>query len=203
MDPTIVRGMAEGLDYQAYRTLVDELVAAGKTTGPNQSEAMVGYTKMNAVRMKRLDKTTRILPETTTLLQQLKTRQTWLVITEAWCGDAAQIIPVVEKMAEESEFVQVKYVFRDERPDLMDLFLTNGSRSIPIVVVIEEETQTVIGVWGPRPSEMQERVLARKNDPNAAPYSEFVIELQKWYRTDRTRSIQEEFGEVLKKAVNP
>ena len=201
MDSNIEKGIREGLDYAAYRALIDQLVVEGKTTGPNQSEAMIGYTKMNAVRMKRLDKTTKLLPETASLLQQIKGSQTWLVITEAWCGDAAQIIPVIEKMATESEFVHVKYVFRDERPDLMDLFLTGSSRSIPMIIVVDEDAHEVAGVWGPRPTEMQERVLARKDDPNPAPYSEFAIEIQKWYLVDRTKSIQKEFAAVLAKTI--
>ncbi len=197
MKATIEGSLQQSIDYGAYRTLINELLEAGKTSGPDQSEAMVGYTKMNVVRMKRLDKTIKIFPETEVVLEKIKRPQTWLVITEAWCGDAAQILPVVEKMGAANALITVRYVFRDEHPALMDLFLTNGSRSIPIIVVLDAETQKVLGHWGPRPTKMQEKVLARKNDPNASPYSEFVIELQKWYLKDRSLSTQQEFSETL------
>lgn len=198
MDPIIAGGIQKGINYQDYRSIIDDLLAEGRTTGPDQSEAMVGYTKMNVVRMKRLDKTVKIMPETKGALEQIVRPQTWLVITEAWCGDAAQIIPVVQKMADLNSSITALYVFRDENTELMDMFLTNGSRSIPMVIVIDEEKQVVAGYWGPRPTQMQERVLARKSDPNASPYREFVIELQKWYLKDRSHSIQDEFSAILK-----
>ncbi|MEM1318670.1 MAG: thioredoxin family protein [Bacteroidota bacterium] len=197
MKAIISASIEKGLSYEAYRSLIDELLAQDKTTGPNQSEAFVHYTQMNASRMKRIDKTTKVQEESRASVEAIDRPQTWLVITEGWCGDAAQIIPVIDKLASLNPKVTTRYVLRDENPALMDLFLTNGGRSIPMIIIVDEETQEVLGKWGPRPSEMQQIVMDRKNDPNASPYSEFVYEAQKWYAKDKTRSIQQEFTAML------
>jgi len=114
------------MTYSEYRDMTDALLAEGKTTGTNHSEAMIHYTKMNVTRMNRLDKTTKLLPELTEALASVKNDQVWLVLTEAWCGDAAQIIPVLSKIADASPHISIKLILRDEHPDLMDAYLTNG-----------------------------------------------------------------------------
>ncbi|MEL6671215.1 MAG: thioredoxin family protein [Bacteroidota bacterium] len=195
MNAVVEKSLADSMSYAAYRELVDTLVAEGKTTGPNQSEAMVGYTKLNAARMRRLEKTFTPLPELETVVRNIDSPQTWLIITEAWCGDAAQILPIVEQLAALNPHIQTQYVLRDENEDLMDMFLTQGSKSIPIVILIDQESGEVKGHWGPRPAEAQQMVLDRKADPSPTPYQEFQMELQKWYMKDKAVSIQREFGE--------
>ena len=197
MNAVIEKAMQDGMSYEEYRTLIDDLFVQGKTTGPDQSEEMLHYTKLNIVRMKRIDKTTVVQDDVREAITNIQTPQTWLVITEAWCGDAAQIVPVINVMASLNPQITLKHVLRDENEELMDLFLTNGGKSIPKVVVIDKTANQVIGDWGPRPSEMQEMVMARKNNPNATPYSEFVIEAQKWYAKEKTVSIQREFVAML------
>ena len=99
-------------DYKAYRNLIEELILQNKTTGLDHSEAMVNYTKMNVQRMKRLDKTVILNENISKTLLQLKQNYTWLVVTEAWCGDAAQIIPVLDKIGEISQGkISVRYIF--------------------------------------------------------------------------------------------
>ena len=196
MNDPIKSALNKGISYGEYREMIKILVEKGATTGPNQSEDMAGYTKMNDARMRRLDKTTSLVEENDQILSA-SPKETWLIITEAWCGDAAQIIPVINKMAEQNSNVQVKLVLRDENEALINQFLTNGGKAIPIIIVIGDSGD-VLGHWGPRPSEMQNMVLARKEDPNATPYSEFVVEAQKWYAKDKTMSIQHEFATFLK-----
>jgi hypothetical protein len=193
MNDTIKKAIQNGMDYQQYRSLISDLLAKNKTTGPNQTEAFINYTRMNDIRMTRLDKTCKILPESEKVLSAINTHLVWLIITEAWCGDAAQIVPVINKLATVNPKIQVKHVLRDENEDLMNLFLTNGGKSIPIIVLIDEKKEEVLRHWGPRPSFIQSQVMARKNDPDASPYSEFVVEVQKWYAKDKTRTIQREF----------
>lgn len=185
------------MSYEQYRDLISQLLSENKTTGPDQSEDMIGYTRMNQVRMKRLDKVTHILPEVARKISQIKSPQTWLIITEGWCGDAAQILPVVQKIAELNPMIETRYVLRDEHPELMDLFLTNGARSIPIIIAWDPAEETVLSHWGPRPAEMQQIVMDRKGDPNATPYKVFAVEVQKWYAQEKTLSIQKELTESL------
>jgi hypothetical protein len=63
----------------------------------------------------------------------------------------------------------------------MDQYLTNGSRSIPIVIALDENFQEV-GHWGPRPTELQAWVMANKG---TMPKSELYPQVRKWYARDR------------------
>jgi hypothetical protein len=193
--------------YESYRQHIDQLQAVGKTTGPNQSLAMQHYTQLNVVRMRRLDKTaeTRLTAASRAKMAAIRRPQIWLSITEAWCGDAAQILPIIQKLAEQQPLVEHYLVLRDEQPELMDAFLTNGtSRSIPITIVIDAETQEVLGHWGPRPAELQAYLMDVKAQTLAAPDEATVqalneqakIDTQKWYARDKTLAIQEEFLRV-------
>ncbi|MCB9053027.1 MAG: thioredoxin family protein [Lewinellaceae bacterium] len=199
----------QSLTYEAYRQLTDELLAQGKTTGENHSEAMIHYTQLNVARMNRLDKTTRLLENVQEQLRHLNQPMIWLTLTEAWCGDAAQIIPVLQKMADVSEHIELRLILRDEHPGIMDAFLTNGGRSIPKVILLDARTLEVLGSWGPRPAEVQEMVMAARADLSAMTdkeekkirYLELTAATQKWYARDKTRSIQQEFLTALREGV--
>lgn len=197
------------MTYDAYRQLTDELLAQGKTTGENHSEAMIHYTQLNVARMNRLDKTTRLLEATREQLQHVNRPMIWLTLTEAWCGDAAQIIPVLQKIAEASELVELRLILRDEHPEIMNAFLTNGGRSIPKVILLDAQTLDVLGSWGPRPAVVQEMVMAARADMEALTdkeakkerYQELTAAAQKWYAKDKTQSIQEEFLKAVKESL--
>ena len=106
---------------------------------------------LNDRRMKRLDKTIKISEETIQEFQKVKQPQTWLVLTEGWCGDAAQNLPILDKIASDTANIDLKIVLRDENLDLMDLFLTNGGRSIPKLIALDKDNN-VLDFWGPRPT---------------------------------------------------
>ncbi|MEM6965008.1 MAG: thioredoxin family protein [Bacteroidota bacterium] len=184
--------------YQDYRKHIDELFEQGKTSGTDHSEAMLAYTKLNISRMRRLDKTTRLTEETLNHIKNIKQKTVWLVITEAWCGDAAQIIPVLNKMATQNSNIDLKFIYRDEHPSIMDAFLTNGSRSIPILITVNADTLEVINSWGPRPAEVQGMVMDAKAEAIAKPeeskkiWNEAKKNSQLWYARDKTKSIQSE-----------
>lgn len=177
-------------DYTGYREMLDQLMAAGKTTGEDQSESMIEYAKMNIVRMNRWDKTTKLNDELKELLQNVPT-QKWLVINEGWCGDAAQNLPVINKMAELNENINLEIILRDQNLDIMDEYLTNGGRSIPKLIVIDEHNE-ILFTWGPRPQKMQDKVVELK--AANLPYAE---EVHKMYARDRAASIQSEFIALL------
>jgi len=184
-----------GINYEAYRTMIDELLVENKTTGTNHSEAMIHYTKLNVQRMKRLDKTVQLEEALKAAIAAIDQPMRWLVLTEAWCGDAAQNIPVLAHIAVASKYIDLKFILRDEHPDCMDQFLTNGGRSIPKLICLNEEG-TVIGTWGPRPEPAQKMTMDYKANP-IVDYQEFVVEVQKWYAKDRTKTVQQEFINLL------
>ena len=144
------------VSFADYSRLVERLVREGATTGPNQSEAMVGYTKLNLQRMRRLAKRNSIDEEAAKALRNNKRSMIWLTITEVWCGDAAQNIPMIEKLAAESGLVETRYILRDENKELMECFLSNGSRSIPKLIALDAATFEILGTWGPRPQPAQD-----------------------------------------------
>lgn len=187
-------------NYTAYREMIDTLFAENKTTGENQSKAMLHYTHLNITRMKRLEKTTKLTEATLTDLKNIEKPLRLLVLTEAWCGDAAQIVPVLDKMATMSENLELKVILRDENLEVMDAFLTNGGRSIPKIIVLDKATNDVLGSWGPRPHEVQTLLMDAKKATNP-DMEKIKTDIQRWYAKDKTKSIQSEFLDTIKAAL--
>ncbi|MEM8897876.1 MAG: thioredoxin family protein [Bacteroidota bacterium] len=187
----------KGITYRAYREWVDKLKEEGKTSGPEQKEDLIYFTGLNAQRMKRLDKTFRLLPDILPTLRGLEKSYIWLVMTESWCGDAAQSLPILNSLALQTENIKMLTVLRDENPELMNAFLTNGTRSIPKLIIIEEESGKVVGTWGPRPVDAQEMVAEYKADPGDESYVDFQARLQIWYTKDKGAHTVSELKEVL------
>jgi len=179
--------------YSEYRDLIDRLLSEEKTTGENHSEAMLHFTKMNVHRMKRHDKHTDLNNELVERIEEVDREWIWLVLTEAWCGDAAQSLPIINKMAEVNDNITLRFILRDENLDVMDQFLHNGrSRSIPKLICIDADTLEVLGDWGPRPQVAQELYDTLRNDTDMM-YQEVAERLQKWYADDKGEAVQQEF----------
>ncbi|HLU85861.1 MAG TPA: thioredoxin family protein [Vicingaceae bacterium] len=185
----------KGISFEAYHQLYQEQVANGQTSGLDQSEGLIAYTKLNFSRLKRSYKTTEIANETKAMLEKISTPLTWLVLTETWCGDAAQNIPVLAKMAELNPAISLKLIFRDENPEVMDNFLTNGSKSIPKLICVNENLE-VLGTWGPRPAAIQSWFVEEKNKPTT-DMDQLKIDLQQKYNADKGLSLQSELMELL------
>ncbi len=183
--------LATAYSYATYRQLLDDLRAAGKTTGPQQTPELLAYAQLNEQRMSRLDKTVKLLPELAAAAASLRENYIWLIITEGWCGDAAQTVPVMEAVAQASAgHLRTAYVLRDENPDLIDQYLTGSSRSIPKLVVLHAATLTEATHWGPRPAEAQ--ALISKLKAEGMAHDDFIKELHTWYAHDRTQATQRE-----------
>ena len=195
MKEVIEKSLKNTTTYQEYKDLVKSLLAENKSTGPNQSEDLTNYSMLNDRRMKRLDKTIKITEKTATEIQKLTEPQTWLVITEGWCGDAAQNLPVIQKMAALNENIDLKLVLRDENLELMDLFLTNGGRSIPKLVALDKDNN-VLNTWGPRPTVATKMVADYKTEHGVLD-AQFKQDLQVWYNKDKGISTQEDFLKFL------
>jgi hypothetical protein len=197
MNTIIEKSLISSFSYQEYRNHVTLLSEEGKTTGHEQTEALVNYTKLNESRLHRLDKTMVIVDEVKTFLENLKKEYIWLVISESWCGDAAQILPIINKMAEVSDKIDLKIVLRDDNEDLMNLFLTNGTRSIPKLIIIDKKTNEVINDFGPRPKEAKQLILDYKAEHGVVDETA-KINLQKWYLNDKGISTQKEIVALIK-----
>jgi len=196
MKQLIAKILENAISYPKYRTLVHDLLIVGKSTGPIQSEALTNYSLLNDRRMKRLDKTIKISDETKAVFKSITEKQTWLVLTEGWCGDAAQNLPVIQKLAAENENIALKIVLRDEYLELMDLFLTNGGRSIPKVILLDAQNN-VQHTWGPRPT-LATEMMADYKAKNGSIDAQFKQDLQVWYNKNKGQSVQEDFVNMQK-----
>ena len=181
--------------YTEYRIIVSKLISEGKSTGKEQSADLLHYSELNEVRMKRLEKTLKLDPEVEKTLQNLKSNQTWLVISEGWCGDAAQILPIIKLMSEASKNIDLKLVFRDENEELIHLFLTNGAKSIPKLLVLDESFN-LINHWGPRPEGAKNLIIEYKAIHGIVDEAA-KIALQKWYLDDKGISTMKEIVGVI------
>jgi len=184
----------QGMDYLTYRALVDQLLLEGKST--SEASYDLHYTKMNVQRMTRVDKTATLTEELTAAIDSLKANYKFLVITEGWCGDAAQIVPVFNKIATASlGKIDLKFVLRDKNLPLIDAHLTNGGRAIPVLIVLNESADQVLATWAPRPQVLQELLKEWKKETTEMPI--LAEKLHGWYAKDKTQSTQAELKVLL------
>lgn len=195
---TIQKVVSEGLEnsmsYSNYESLVKELYQKGESTTKGGDESLLEYTKLNISRMKRLGKTTKLEAEVIEKVSSLKKTITWLVLSEGWCGDAAQNLPIINAIAEQNDNIELRIVLRDENPELMQAFLTNGNMAIPKLIQIENDE--VSNTWGPRPSIATQMVVDYKAKHGSLT-AEFKTELQLWYNKDKGQNTIEDILKML------
>jgi hypothetical protein len=184
------------MSYEQYLQLLENLLAEGKTTGENQSEALLNYAKLNDKRIKKWEKIGKLAPELILKISKMEQPITWLIITEGWCGDAAQNLPFIHKMSEVNPMIEIKVILRDEHPEVMNEFLTQGGKSIPKVIGLDPESLTVLGDWGPRPASIQAEFLENRQT-QAKNSNEFTEHLHFWYAQDKGITLQSEFLAIL------
>jgi hypothetical protein len=119
-----------------------------------------------------------------------------LVLADDWCGDAINTVPVVAALADAAPGVDLRIVPRDRFPELRDRHLTGGSRSIPIVILLDDQG-TPRGSWGPRPGVLQERF---QKELRSLPQGRRYRELRKWYARDRGTTTADEIANLFEAA---
>lgn len=196
MKKIIEKSLENSYTYQQFRNLVSHLLTENKSTGNIQSEEITAFSSLNDRRMKRLDKTIKISDNTSIAMNTISQPQTWLVIAEGWCGDAAQNLPIIHKIAETSNLVNLKVVLRDDNEDLMNLFLTNGGKSIPKLVVLDKNNN-VLNTWGPRPTIAAQMVANYKTEYGVID-ANLKQNLQVWYNKNKGENIQDDFIKLVR-----
>jgi Thioredoxin len=183
--------------YAQFMDCVSQLVTEGKTTGPHQSEMLISFTALNLKRMERINKTLDLQASLIAKMAALPQKQIWYVITEAWCGDSAQNLPAIAKMADVAQGkIDLCIIFRDENPNWIEKYPTNGGKSIPKVIGFAETGEELF-TWGPRPKEANTIFWEWKKNPNGKSWDDFEKELHGWYAKDKNLSLQNEFDEIL------
>lgn len=185
--------------YEEYKNLSEELVEQKRTTGQSQSEALIEYTKLNYFRMTRVDKTMVVRNDAKEVIESIDKKKYWILITEAWCGDAAQIVPIVGRLAQLNSNIELVIILRDENPDIMDMYLTNGSKSIPMLISLNENFEEEWH-WGPRPKPAQAMVIENK-ETQELTFDELKKNVQLWYVEDKTNTTQNEIMNKINHAA--
>lgn len=185
-----------GMSYAAYKDKVIELVSKNKTSGPDQSPGLVRYTIGNLDRMKEAEDNVELVWEMEDALADVRVDWYWIVFAEAWCGDVAYTLPVLNKVASASDHIELKVLFREKHPVLFDNFLTNGARSIPKLICLKKEDLKILGTWGPRPQFIQTKVLKFIAQPENDKKS-FYQEIDEDYKNDNGKTVQRELIELM------
>ena len=171
------------IDYHQYQ--VDFESKKGNTAELQYGE----YIALNHHRSERIEKRFTVDSEVQEILKKVP-QQHWLVISEHWCGDAAQTVPIMNKLVESSQGkIKIKLIYRDVYPELIDAHLTNGGKAVPKIIQSNHEMQ-FIRDWGPRPAEAQKLVKELRSNPETA--SNYAEPLHKWYARDKQKSTMKE-----------
>ncbi|MFV0140323.1 thioredoxin family protein [Empedobacter falsenii] len=183
----------KGLTYEDYITRVeDELENEIENDDPKE---YVQYYALGLQRMNRVYKTFKLNPAQETRIKSTANNFKLLIITEGWCGDASQILPVVERFANDLN-VSTHYIFRDENMDLMEKYKTNGAASIPIIIGVNEDNEEAFR-FGPRPKAGMEMLARFKNNPDKYSADEFHEDLQHFYNKNKGEDIVNEILDLI------
>jgi hypothetical protein len=182
------------MTFEAYLAYFEDVLNGKIVQKPYDDPHFIEYTKLNHARQARWLKKGNISDETKNILQSINQKQQWILITEPWCGDAAHSVPFMAKMAETSPIITLKIQLRDSEESEIEHYLTNGGKSIPKLIVRDDEGNDLF-VWGPRPKACQDEFNELKEA--GASFEELKIGLQKWYNDDQGRLIQQEICQQI------
>lgn len=177
------------MDFQLYLSHFDEILNSSTPFSPYDDKDFMEYTKLNRSRINRWLKQGVIEEILQAKIKAIHKPQTWVVITEPWCGDAAHIVPFIDLTARLNPLIKVNYELRDAAPFRIEQYLTDGSKSIPILIVYNENEKELFK-WGPRPQKAHNLYLELKKQN--LKIEEIKLALQNWYNADKGISLQQE-----------
>lgn len=184
-------------NYSQYMSRLELLVEEGRTSGNNQNKNLIEFTALNLTRMNRLNKTIQLTDDLENAVSNISEKQHWVLIAEFWCGDCAQNLPLIGKMAAISNGkIELKIIQRDENPIWLEKYHTNGARSIPKLIAFDKDGNELFK-WGPRPQGAQLILEDWKSNSSSKNWDDFEKELHTWYAKDKSTSIQNEFYNIF------
>jgi hypothetical protein len=200
MDLTILK-LNKVYTFDEFLAQVNLLASRHDTTGTEKSTDRIEATRLNAARMSRIYKTVRLNAGLTDAMRSIDKPMIWLLILESWCGDGAQTAPVIARAAALSPLVSLKVILRDDNPDIMDKYLTDGKRSIPKLVFFDTGTLGELSLWGPRTQFIQSAFLSYKSENPGLDHAQLMKELHSLYAKDQTLSLQLELEAIVRELV--
>jgi hypothetical protein len=193
----LVEYFEKGITYQELSKDLEDFIQNRDVDALSEKDKQKHqFSKLNLHRYSRIQKTYQVSDELKKMILKIKSKQNWLVLTEHWCGDSAQILPYVQKMVELNSNIKIKFFFRDENLELMDLYLTNGKQAIPKIIAFDKEGIELFQ-WGPRPKEVIK--LFEEEKATGLSIMEILEKIHLWYGRNRGKAIEVEFGEILSK----
>jgi hypothetical protein len=182
------------MTFEFYLQHFEDILNHPENHPTYQDDEYFQYTTMNWARMGRWLKRFEPTMEFQQSIATLAEKQQWIIITEPWCGDAAHSVPMLAKMAAQNPNIVLEIQLRDSAPFLIDSYLTNGGKSIPILIIRDENGRD-LALWGPRPKACQQLFVQLKE--SGKDFSAIKEEIQKWYNTDKGAEIQKEIQALL------
>lgn len=187
----------KGISYSDYVNCTIEEIARTQISDLTPKEVKrFNFKILNLQRSNRITKSYNPAEELIKLLDDISEPQLWMVITENWCGDSAQSLPYIASMAAHNSLIDLEIMLRDTNPDIMDLYLTNGTRSIPILVAFNSAGNELFR-WGPRPQYAINMINQYKAD--GLEKSEWTEKLHLWYARNKGSEIEKEFIDLFNK----
>lgn len=189
MNDDLMKRALEGMTAGQYEALMAEEATADPSGLDAEAAQKVEFTALNLHRSRRIVRNWRPGPELVSALQSLAGPQVWLAVTEPWCGDSAQCLPHFTVLAEMRADIELRVLLRDENPEVMDRFLTDGKRSIPVVAALDPDGREIFR-WGPRPAAAQAVFDQAKAEGKEKP--DLLERLHLFYGRNRGQALEEE-----------
>lgn len=186
------------MTFQDYKDYFKSIIENSAPIAPYDDPEYIEYTKLNWSRSNRILKHGVINEELSDFVKNIQTPQSWIVITEPWCGDAAQIVPYFHLISTLNPLISIDFELRDAPPNRIDQYLSNGSKSISILIVRDNQDKDLF-IWGPRPEPAN--VLVRGLKEKDVELDELKIAIQQWYNQDKGVSLQKELLKELKRNI--
>ncbi len=182
------------MNWTEYTERFDPIINKEFREAPYDNVTYVEYVQLNKSRINRWLKKAQLSEATIATIEAISEPQHWILITEPWCGDAAHNAPIIQMMAALNPKITLEIVLRDSS-DLIDSYLTNGGKSIPKLIVRDQNEKDLF-TWGPRPMDCQKLVSDMKAT-DLSPQAKNT-QIQLWYNSNKGQQLQEELVALLK-----
>ncbi|MFD2552839.1 thioredoxin family protein [Sphingobacterium tabacisoli] len=182
------------MTFEAYLAYFEDVLANPSNYPTYNDPEYFNYAKLNWSRMSRWLKKFESSDDAKAFLSELEGKQTWILITEPWCGDAAHSVPQIYSLVKDNPNIDLDIQLRDTAPFLIDQYLTNGGKSIP-KLIIRNEAGEDIAVWGPRPEALQQ--IFEEMKAEGKEFEDIKTYFQTWYNADKGVELQQELVQLL------
>jgi len=181
---------------EEYNQRFYDAVHADPETLNEQQKEMLGYYTLNWARSKRVEKTYTVSEDALDIIYCIINPQVWIIITEGWCGDSSQSLPVIAEIARQSQGkIILRIISRDAYPELLEKYQTNGSMSIPKIIGTTYQGEES-WVWGPRPIPANDLFQDLKSKNMAK--EDIYKELHASYAKDKGKAVESELMECIR-----